>query len=123
MTNQTTREPHLNNVQVMVPLSNLDNTGVTGTGLDMGDVNNPNHIVVVTVSDLTDIARVFVTIQESFEGGSVWNTIGQFPALTAHGTVYQTVKRTKRFLRAVITTEPPASPVAPAFEAVVLLLS
>lgn len=123
MSNQTHRDVHLNDIQVLVPLSALDNTGVTGAALDFGDTNNPHHVVAVTMSDLTDIARVFVTIQESFEGGSIWTTVAQFEALTAAGTVSKAIKRTKRYIRAVITTEPPASPVAPAFSVAVLLLS
>ncbi len=123
MSNRAVREPQLNDITSLVPLSALTDTGVTGTGLDLTNTNAPNHIVVVSISALTDIARVFVTIQESFEGGSSWTTLTSFAAITVAGLHRKTIKRTKRYLRAVITTEPPASPTTPAFSVAVLLLS
>lgn len=123
MTNRAMRDIQVNDMVALVPLSTLDDTGVTGTGLDLLNVNHPTHEVVVGISDLTDIARVFVSIQESFEGGSVWNTIASFSAMTANGVHRKPIKRSKRFIRAVITTEPPDSPSAPAFQVIVLLLS
>ncbi len=123
MTNSTIREPHLNSLVALVPLSTLDDTGTTGTALDLLDTNAPNHIVAVTISDLTDIARVFVTVEESPDGTNLWKTITQFSAMTAAGIHQKVIKRTKRFIRAKIVTEPPALPTAPAFNVAVLLLS
>lgn len=120
--NRTNRDFDINALDTLVPITALDNTGVTGSSVDLTDVGQRKAGVAVIMSALVDIARVFVKIQED-DGSGNWSTLVTMGGFTAAGTYYQRIKRTKRYIRAVIVTEPPASPTAPAFTAAILLIS
>lgn len=106
MTNQFNNEPVINQLLSLITQQSVDEAGLTGTALDMGEPSNKKHIALLDAGALTDVdGGVFVKLEESHDNVT-YTFLAQFSTFnTDNFRQFIEFTRTKRYLRAVLSVE------------------
>lgn len=109
MTNVVNREPQINSTLSLLPLAVVttdDNTGVTGTALDMSAIpDNKPMLAVLQTGTVGNLDAAFVKLEESHDN-ITFTRLAQFNKISGSDQLMVIpIKRTKRYLRAVLSVE------------------